>query len=97
MAFGQRCEDAIWEAAGILGLSPDPFTLRQLLKMSHARLLSQWDQVSMIVAKVHNSACSSRKDMVTDASVFNPLRRSAKKKARIALAQMRQMYTGRKS
>lgn len=44
----------IWDMAGIVGVHPGRFTLRQLARMSEARSAADWDHTATLHAAVLN-------------------------------------------
>lgn len=40
----------IWSCAGVLGLDPAPFSIREICKMSDARERSEWWRAAFVVA-----------------------------------------------
>lgn len=60
----------IWEHAGILGLHPDPFTLRELVAMSNARRVENWEHTSRLLTAAYNPWL---KKPITDPDLVNPL------------------------
>lgn len=56
-------------AAGIVGIDPKPFTLRELLWMKDAKERSDWDKAAMVVAKIHNVNAAKSSDCIQFADV----------------------------
>jgi hypothetical protein len=44
----------LFELAGIVGVSPDNLTLRELLIMSEARQVAEWDRTAAMLCQVAN-------------------------------------------
>jgi len=59
--------------AGIVGVDPGPYTLREMLWMVRGRLRAEWAQTSTLCAVIYNSAPSfgSRKTMMKP-NAFDP-------------------------
>jgi hypothetical protein len=55
----------IFELAGIAGVEPWSFSLRQLVWMAEKRRWADWDTTSSLIAKLHNVHCAKRSDMIT--------------------------------
>jgi len=63
----------LFEAAGIAGVDPWPYTFRQLVWMSNAKQRSEWEQTALIAALIHNTN-SKTKRRVDD---FNPFKETS--------------------
>ena len=55
-ALGGETWAAIWRCAGVVGLDPWPYTLRELDAMASARDEAQWDRAASIIAAVVTAA-----------------------------------------
>ena len=44
----------IWQLAGVLGVHPDPFTLRELYEMTQSRQKQDWQHTSNLMALLAN-------------------------------------------
>jgi hypothetical protein len=66
------------------------------MQMCEARLTTEWDRTASLMAIVHNSQCTKSSQQIRDPGTLNPLRARARK-AKIPLATLRQMMTGRKT
>ncbi len=53
----------IFELAGIVGVEPWSFSFGQLSVMALARLRSEWDRSSALLAMIHNVNCSRATSM----------------------------------
>ncbi len=49
------------EAAGILGMDPDKYTLRSLIRMRDGKLAEQWRHTASIMAMIANSVRDAKK------------------------------------
>jgi hypothetical protein len=75
--------DTIWEAAGILGVHPGKWTLRQLILARDSRLEHQWWHTANLIAQqanIHRDKHSPK----ADPRKFNPFAKKTKPKAREA-------------
>lgn len=63
--------EQIYSLAGVLGIDPGPFTLRQLVIMSTARRRDEWDRAAGIIAMIYNVNCGPR-DKPKSPADFNP-------------------------
>ena len=66
----------MFELAGIAGVEPWSFILRQLMWMAEKRRSAEWDTVSSLMALIHNVNCSKRHHMVGPEK-FHPFARQA--------------------
>jgi hypothetical protein len=62
--------------------------------MAEARLESEWDRTSLVVAKIHNVNCTSTAKMISNPAVINPLRRRKTKAKRMRLPAMKRFMMG---
>ncbi|HAI13807.1 MAG TPA: hypothetical protein DCM28_19025 [Phycisphaerales bacterium] len=65
----------IWQLAGILGLHPDPFTLRQLYEMAESRQKQDWQHTSNLMALLANLLTFNRSHTFKAAD-FDPFAQS---------------------
>lgn len=63
----------IWECAGIVGVDPGPFTLRQLSMMADGRAKLEWGIASSAMALLANCNRSSKGARTFRPEDFNPL------------------------
>lgn len=68
------------QCAGIIGIDPEPFTLRSLLRMADARQRTAWDKLSWLAAIVVNCQRTA-KDRMFKPSELNPYTAEQTKKA----------------
>ncbi|MDD5728824.1 MAG: hypothetical protein PHV59_09685 [Victivallales bacterium] len=66
------------EWAGIIGVEPWSFTLRELYTMMFARQRAEWQRAALLTATVKNLFVSSKAGLVKPESL-NPYHRKAKK------------------
>lgn len=60
------------------------------MKMSEARLESEWDRTALIAATIHNVNCAKRSSLIHDPSVLNPMRNKARgQQQTISLKELR--------
>lgn len=45
----------IWQAAGVCGLHPDPFTLHELLLMHDSREMAEWNRAAQLIYYTANA------------------------------------------
>lgn len=62
------------EIAGILGIDPGPFTLRQLVVMNEARSRQAWNHTSAILAMLANVHRDAKKTRAYRPAEFHPHR-----------------------
>ncbi len=62
----------VWQHAGVLGIDPGIFTLRELSLMAKAKKLEDWNRTSAILSQNHNMNRSSKNDPVRLPDDFNP-------------------------
>ena len=62
----------MYECAGVLGVQPDPYTLRELVAMAEARERSEWGRVSSLMALVANLLRDPHKGRPLRPADFNP-------------------------
>ena len=65
----------IWQLAGILGVHPDPFTLRQLYEMAQSRQKQDWLHTSNLMALLANLLTFNRSHTFKAAD-FDPFAQS---------------------
>lgn len=61
----------VWQCAGVLGVHPGPYTLRQLLAMSEARSRSDWRHTSHLMWLLANIHRNPKKPAIS-LSAFDP-------------------------
>ncbi len=66
------CWSLVWQHAGILGVNPGPFTLRELCVMSKARKKDEWTRTSASLAMLHNINRDPKKCEARTPDYFNP-------------------------
>ena len=66
----------MFELAGIAGVEPWSFSLRQLMWMAEKRRSADWDTAASIIAKLHNVNCVKRHNMIRPEQV-HPFARQA--------------------
>jgi hypothetical protein len=47
----------VYEISGVLGINPDPFSLRQLHWMIEGKNSEAWDHTSQLLAMINNCHC----------------------------------------
>ena len=67
----------MYEIAGVLGVDPEPFTLRELWWMIGGKDKKDWGVLSVICATMYNASGFSKK--VVSPDEFNPYLKSAKR------------------
>jgi len=72
----------IYELAGIVGINPDPFTLRELLWMAEGKGRENWNHTASILALIFNVNRDSKKHHAARPSDFNPYALKPKPKLR---------------
>jgi hypothetical protein len=65
----------IWQLAGILGVHPDPFTLRELYEMAQSRQKQDWQHTSNLMALFANLLTFNRSHTFKAAD-FDPFAQS---------------------
>jgi hypothetical protein len=65
----------IWQLAGILGVHPDPFTLRELYEMAQSRQKHDWQHTSNLMALLANLLTFNRSHTFKAAD-FDPFAQS---------------------
>ena len=68
----------IYELAGIVGLDPGPFTLRELVWMAEGRRRELWDHTASLLALLYNVNRDPRRSRAMRPEDFHPLRRPSK-------------------
>ncbi|MGE0606565.1 MAG: hypothetical protein AB7O62_05500 [Pirellulales bacterium] len=69
----------IYELAGIVGVDPSPFTLRELAWMAEGRQRESWNHTSQVLAMLFNAHRDRQKTQAAVPADFHPL--SKKKRA----------------
>ena len=65
----------IWQLAGVLGVHPDPFTLRELYEMTQSRQKQDWQHTSNLMALLANLLTFNRSHTFKAAD-FDPFAQS---------------------
>ena len=71
--------------AGILGIDPGPFTLRELVRMTEARGRFEWGQTASLLAMIANVLRDPKKTKAVKPADFNPYNVKPKMKAPISI------------
>jgi hypothetical protein len=84
----------IWQLAGILGVAPEPFTLRELIWMTDARRKEQWSHTSALMALVANVNRNPRKRSRPYSPIdFHPLvERIPTKQCKVGIHVLRDVF-----
>lgn len=78
-------------------MNPDPFTLRELVRMTEGRGRLEWGQTSCLMALVANILRDPKKSKPVKPADFNPYSQKAKPVMKITMAQLRGMIPDPKS
>lgn len=78
-------------------MNPDPFTLRELVKMAEGRGKMEWGRTSCLMALVANILRDPKKSEPVKPADFNPYSKKAKPVMKITMAQLRRMIPDPKS
>jgi hypothetical protein len=62
----------LWQLAGIVGLNPGPFTLRELVWMADARQTDDWNHTAALLALLANVHRDPRKTHPFQPADFHP-------------------------
>lgn len=65
------------DLAGILGIDPRPFSLRQLDRMAQSRQMTNWDHTAAVCATILNVNRDPKKSQPADPAKLNPFRQNA--------------------
>lgn len=65
--------------AGVVGIDPGPFTLRELLWMADSKLADSWGRSAQITAMIYNANRGENSSAATPDD-FNPYRRDRSRK-----------------
>ena len=68
----------IYELAGIVGLDPGPFTLRELVWMAEARRRDMWDHTAGLLALLYNINRDPKRSRAMRPEDFHPLRQQSR-------------------
>ena len=68
----EQIDRLVWQLAGVLGLDPGPFTLRELLVMGEARSQQAWGHTSALLAMLANVHRDAKKTRPYKPADFNP-------------------------
>ncbi|MCX6984908.1 MAG: hypothetical protein NT118_09200, partial [Lentisphaerae bacterium] len=66
------CLELVWNHAGVLGVDPGPFTLRELSLLAKSRKKESWHRISAVLAQNHNMNRTSNADPVRSPDDYNP-------------------------
>ncbi len=72
-------------------MNPDPFTLRELVKMAESRGRLEWGRTSCLMALVANILRDPKKSKPVKPGDFNPYSQKAKPVMKITMAQLKGM------
>ncbi|MGE4300389.1 MAG: hypothetical protein AB7F40_02175 [Victivallaceae bacterium] len=75
-------------------MNPDPFTLRELVKMAEGRGKMEWGRTSCLMALVANILRDPKKSKPVKPADFNPYLQKAKPVQRVNIAQLKTMLGG---
>ncbi len=78
--------------AGILGVNPDPFTLRELTQMVKARGEFEWEQTSSLMALVINVIRNPKKSKPTNPNDLNPYKTKEKSLPIVPLSILKEIW-----
>lgn len=96
----ERAEKFLWELAGILGVHPGPFTLRDLVRMAQARQREEWGRLSHLLASVANVLAGPNDRRITPADC-NPFlakgRRTEPEGIRVGSGQLKRLFRSTRS
>ena len=87
------------ECAGVCGIDPDPFKLRELLAMTESRERSEWGRLSNLMALVANAHRDPKRHSTVRPEAFNPYAGSGRyseltrrKRAKAPLTVLRDVF-----
>lgn len=80
----------IWSAAGIVGVHPDPYTLRQLCVMATAKQESDWNRTAAMMALEANINRDPNKTPPFKPEHFHPMAQKLAKATRPGLSHLKQ-------
>ena len=96
---GRVCEQLdqfVDELAGIIGIDPGPFTLRQLVVMAEAKSRQAWNHTSAILAMLANVHRDAKKTRAYRPADFHPHRRHEKPTiTKVAINVLKQVFVDR--
>ena len=73
-------------------MSPDGFTLRELVRMAEARGKLEWGRTSCLMALVSNLLRDPKKSKPAKPADFNPYFQKAKGVMKVTMAQLKGMF-----
>lgn len=83
----------MWQLAGILGIDPGPFTLRELIAMAEARSQQAWAHTSSILALIANLHRDPKRTRAYKPGDFNPhMRRKPATVQRVGISVLKQVF-----
>lgn len=95
------CWDLIWQCAGIVGIDPGPFTLRELALMAETKRKADWERTASLIAHTLN-LWSKKKYKPSDFFNFNdhaqksaPVQSGPKQSVKILKAVFVDNFSGR--
>jgi hypothetical protein len=83
----------IFVYAGILGVEPWSFTLRQLFMMAHARLISDWNMFSALMSLIANCHRDKRYAPEFTPDHFHPLVQARVESEKITVREFYELLT----
>jgi hypothetical protein len=93
-----RIDQFVDELAGIVGIDPGPFTLRQLVVMAEAKSRQAWNHTSAILAMLANVHRDAKKTRALRPADFHPHRRHDKPTiTKVGINVLKQVFVDRKT
>jgi hypothetical protein len=84
------------ELAGVIGVDPGPFTLRQLIVMAEAKSRQAWNHTSAILAMLANVHRDAKKTRAYRPADFHPHRRMEKPTiTKVGISVLKQVFVDR--
>lgn len=86
------------ELAGIIGIDPGPFTLRQLVVMAEAKSRQAWNHTSAILAMLANVHRDAKKQRALRPADFHPHRRNERPTiTKVGINVLKQVFVERRT
>ena len=92
----ERIDQFVDELAGVIGVDPGPFTLRQLVVMAEAKSRQAWNHTSAILAMLANVHRDAKKTRAYRPADFHPHRRTEKPTiTKVGINVLKQVFVDR--
>lgn len=92
----QQLDQFVDELAGIIGIDPGPFTLRQLVVMAEAKSRQAWNHTSAVLAMLANVHRDAKKTRAYRPADFHPHRRNENPTiTKVAINVLKQVFVDR--